>query len=449
MEDVRITLACPRCKRSLGFPGNKHIRFSCPYCDGNFEYDQGSPIYQPGLSDSGKALQGNDYKLWLISTAAFLLLIFSFLYDSIRQHNLRLVKQLARPNNNYYYPDYPLPFLPYTNPELLLDVDEPIKAAPFISDSALFLCSEEGDVSAYNIASLERMWQLKLDGGVRNTPVAFQNNLLVGTEQGLYKIEANTGKVLDTLVIRTNSEANDVTPIISRLVRLKGEILFAGLSTIYLAEIHNKLKILASFNLNEQFLYGPIYQGDQVFVATADSGIVGLRLNDGRFKQDWRYKNNSSIAACPTIYKDTIYVADENGRVLLLNSGNGNCIGSFDTYNRIYASILAIKDVFFVTGSSILKNKNYLHVFKKNDKHYRHDSIELTAPVFSPLIYLDNSLLLAEYGKLDWFETDTSKREFNYERLSWSLDAHTNSFVSYSGNHVFLTSGAGKVYKLE
>lgn len=203
-----------------------------------------------------------------------------------------------------------------------------VAGGPIAGQNKVFLGTENGDVFALEAETGELVWQAKIKGEVITAPAIDSGILVVNSASGIIKaFNAETGEELwkaeqdvPALTLRGIS-----TPVIASggviVGSGKGEvgvyILEKGQQgwTTEVGEATGSTELQRVIDVDS----APVIFGDKIYAISARGNLVAIELKSGRILWKRQYSSYRQIA----VHRNDIFITNTSGHVYALNRVNG------------------------------------------------------------------------------------------------------------------------------
>ncbi len=239
-----------------------------------------------------------------------------------------------------------------------------VAGGPIAGQNKVFLGTENGDVFALDAETGELVWQAKIKGEVITAPAIDSGILVVNSASGILKaFDVNTGDELwkaeqdvPALTLRGIS-----TPVIASggvvVGSGKGEvsvyILNNGLQgwTTEVGEATGSTELQRVIDVDS----APVIFGDKIYAISARGNLVAIELKSGRTLWKRQYSSYRQIA----VHRNDIFITNTSGHVYALNRNNGiEHWSNLELTNRGVTGPVVV-DKYIVVGDF----EGYLHWF--------------------------------------------------------------------------------------
>ncbi len=119
---------------------------------------------------------------------------------------------------------------------------------------------------------------------------------------------------------------------------VRGNPLQTGVAT---SDLPKKLEILWRFQAKDAFEGGAAIADGVVYIGNFDQNLYALNLSDGKVK--WKY-SAGPMKATPSVFKDRVFVGDEDGIFHAVSVDQGRKIWTFETRGEITSTANFFKD---------------------------------------------------------------------------------------------------------
>lgn len=185
----------------------------------------------------------------------------------------------------------------------------PLWSAPVLNGTVVYLSGLDHYLHAYDLKTLNQLWQADLGGALVASPVLdADGNLLVGNISGLLsKVDGKTGKILDQTTLSGG--------IWSKPVILDGKIFIGVQSGDFYALDEKSLNSKPSLiNTSSPVIASPVLIPEGVVYVNEAGNVVGLSMD---LTENWRQQINGELYTDPVLVGDLILVPVKGGDVLI------------------------------------------------------------------------------------------------------------------------------------
>jgi outer membrane protein assembly factor BamB len=185
----------------------------------------------------------------------------------------------------------------------------PLWSTPVLNGTVVYLSGLDHNLHAYDLKSLDQLWQTDLGGALVASPVLdADGNLLVGNISGLLsKVDGKTGKILDQTTLSGG--------IWSKPVINDGKVYIGVQSGDFYALDEKKLSqkpIL--INTSSSVIASPVLVPDGVVYVNEGGNVANLKTD---LTENWHQKLTGQLYSDPVLVGDLILVPVKGGDVLL------------------------------------------------------------------------------------------------------------------------------------
>jgi len=196
-----------------------------------------------------------------------------------------------------------------TNSTETITTTGPLWSTPVLNGTVVYLSGLDHNLHAYDLKSLDQLWQTDLGGALVASPVLdADGNLLVGNISGLLsKVDGKTGKILDQTTLSGG--------IWSKPVINDGKVYIGVQSGDFYALDEKKLSqkpIL--INTSSSVIASPVLVPDGVVYVNEGGNVANLKTD---LTENWHQKLTGQLYSDPVLVGDLILVPVKGGDVLL------------------------------------------------------------------------------------------------------------------------------------
>jgi len=146
------------------------------------------------------------------------------------------------------------------------------------------------------------------------------------TYEGLY---LNRKDVWGYLIVSTNKDLINIKKILSDEIKkkVKPGIVKASFSKPLVLEVDKTKSFIPignvdwSVRIDKTTREKSICDGEKIFTAFKSGSVICLNSNE---KEKWRFETNKRLSGSPSVYKDLLVVASEDGDIFTLNANTGD-----------------------------------------------------------------------------------------------------------------------------
>jgi len=292
-------------------------------------------------------------------------------------------------------------------PPLWTATTGPVWAAPLYAQGHVFICSNDGCLTALDAASGRRTWQYVADGALFGSPAIADEHLLLFTDAGtLICLDSGTGKErwhhrlgrhLRRVLPGPDSSAWD----------------YAGAS--------------------------PMIKDGVVFIGTAQGALHAIRLRDGRSK--WTSDAHASMRTSVSVTGDIVAFGTMEGSVVALHRSDGSQVWSVDLGGAVVKAPVAWHESIIV-GT---RKSSRLLALQANsgqviwERYYWESWVESAPSISDGMAYVGSS----DLRTVQAFNPETGKMKWQRDVLGWSWGT-----PAVAGDTIFAgTAGGGPYYE--
>jgi outer membrane protein assembly factor BamB len=322
------------------------------------------------------------------------------------------------------------------------DLGNAIYSSPTIDDEIIYVTSWNGNISALDINSGGKIWEKNIGWNSESSPTVFDKKVYVGSSEGLYALDKETGTVFwkngiggvsskpifHDNIVYCGSHGGNVYAFDSETGDLKwkfetdGEIyssptidsnvLFIGSNDKYLYAINTKTGDLKwKYKTEGAICSSPYISNNVVYFGSWDSRLYALEAETGKFK--WKFTTGWGVDSSPAIHDDTVYVGSEDNNFYALDAEDGTIKWMFTANAGIYSSPTVYGGLVFFgcsDGKLYALNASIGNVVWSAAPDYYIDGIYnyVTRPIVSsPVIYEGKVFVGSTNGKIYCFDAGT------------------------------------------
>lgn len=320
-----------------------------------------------------------------------------------------------------------------------------VKATPTIKGSMVIIGDMEGKLFARALDDGTSIWERSLTKPIRGSVTPFQDRIYVGAGDGLYCLEALTGK---TIWYAPTYDQIGSTPAYYR-----GR-LYVGCDDgrLYCFDAKDGKEVW-HYQTNEQIDSSPAIYHNRVLFGSRDDNFYCLDAETGELK--WKFQTGGDIVSSPCVGNGLVYLASYDHKVYCLNVEDGTPKWEFQTESTIsqldISSSPALADGKLLVGSY---DKN-LYALNITDgqvlwKYYAGFAISSSPAVSGTRVYIgDNEGVVhcidMDTGEAVWTQSPNYPESEAFHYCSPVLQ-QGNLFISGRGNPS--TGQKGKLYAL-
>ena len=214
------------------------------------------------------------------------------------------------------------------------------KAAPFVTETAIYLGDEDGVLHAIDRATGKRLWIFATDAEIAGCVAMFGNNLLLASHDSYLYCVTTEGK--EVWKFQTNDRINCSPGIADTYTFLAG--CDEHLRVIDL----NTGKEFRDMPLESFLIASPAVVGDLLYVGTHTGLVVCVNWRKGEFV--WKYEGPRKMPfhASAAVTDDLVIVGGHDKHVHAIDRTTGQAKWTFATRARIECSGAVVDRRFFV-----------------------------------------------------------------------------------------------------
>jgi outer membrane protein assembly factor BamB len=184
----------------------------------------------------------------------------------------------------------------------------PLWSAPVLNGTVVYLSGLDHYLHAYDLKSLDQLWQTDLGGALVASPVLdADGNLLVGNISGLLsKVDGKTGKVLNQTTLSGG--------IWSRPAIRDGVVYIGVQSGDFYALNEKNLNTETLINTSSSVIASPLLVPDGVVYVNQAGNVADLKNN---LTENWHQQLTGQLYSDPALVGDLILVPVKGGDVLI------------------------------------------------------------------------------------------------------------------------------------
>ena len=237
----------------------------------------------------------------------------------------------------------------YENDDNILG--DAIYSDPIIEDGVLYFTSWAGDVVALDVNSGESKWNKNIGFSCVSSPTYYNDNIYVGSNNGLYVLDKDNGRII---------WKRDISSISSKPVVIN-DVVYCGSydGFVYAIDSSNGDEIW-SFKTNSEVYSSPVVDKNILFVGSSDNVFYAIDKNDGNML--WSYDSDGPISSSPIVNDGFVYFGSWDSNLYAVDIKSGELIWKFTAGWGIDSSPTIKEDTVYF-GS---KDNNLYALDKKN-----------------------------------------------------------------------------------
>ncbi|MGL4670223.1 MAG: PQQ-binding-like beta-propeller repeat protein [Methanobacteriaceae archaeon] len=264
--------------------------------------------------------------------------------------------------------------------EWKFNTESSIKSTPIINGDNIYFGADNGKVYSLKVSDGSKNWESDIGGEIRSSPtidtgssstinstnstvneVSTSNTLFIGSNEGvLSAIDIATGDVI------WNYTAGDV--IESSPAIYDGKVFFGSDDgTLYTLAAKNG-SLIWKYDLGAKISSSPLIDtwDNNVFIGADNGNITCLDIRDGSFK--WARTTGASIKSTPALNNDTIVFGSNDGNAYILNKFTGNTELQYNPGTLLFNSPITASPIIYGDSIFIAGNDGYLYSIKGENK---------------------------------------------------------------------------------
>ncbi len=325
-------------------------------------------------------------------------------------------------------------------------IDNTFTSSSIVVDDVIYSTTSSGELYALNRIDGSYLWSINV-GEKPTAPVFYDNNLYVGTKQGLIVVDLETkkqnekllGKILSKPVLADGrvffgNENGDVYALDSESEEIVWHLNL--IDEIYISEPWSNIifinsgkscnavdinsgEIIWSFETDGIITSRPYVFDNVVYFGSWDTFIYALQTGSGDLK--WKYETGWGIETTPVISNDIVYVGSLDNNFYALNKDSGENIWFFTCKAAIHSSPIVYGEyVFFGSddGRFYALNKtngNSAWVFSPGYKINYDIYNYITTPILSTPIVFDKVVYIGANGDIYALDAETFEQSKTIE----------------------------------
>jgi outer membrane protein assembly factor BamB len=242
-----------------------------------------------------------------------------------------------------------------------------VYSSPVVDKDVLYATSWNGNVYAIDINHNNLLWEKNIGRSSSSSPKVVGDRIYVGSSDGLFALNKESGEILWKNVIGTvsskpaffdgvvycsshdgniyafSSENGDlkwtfktVGEVYSSPV-INSKVLYVGSNDGYLYAVDIKDKDLKwKFETDGPVVSSPIVVNNVVYFGSWDGNLYSLATENGRLK--WKFTTGWGIDSTPTFKDEIIFVGSEDNNFYAIDANNGKIKWTFTTNGGIQSS---------------------------------------------------------------------------------------------------------------
>lgn len=217
------------------------------------------------------------------------------------------------------------------------------RARVIYTDKLLVASNAHDGLVAYDIATGERKWSYVVPNGVEKEPVAYNNRLYFGGNDGFfYSISLDTGRELWKTHIKSEIVA---TPAFDAQ---EGRVYFVTTSNSILALEAESGRQVWSYTRQDPSSYSirggttPVVHKNLIYVGFSEGSFVAFNKSNGTINWEIQLNKNKrfkDIDAGAVIENEKIYVSGYDDKLYILSTTNGDVLNKFEAGGYVPVTI--------------------------------------------------------------------------------------------------------------
>ena len=217
------------------------------------------------------------------------------------------------------------------------DFGNAIYSSPIKNKDIIYTTSWNGNISAFNINSNNLIWETNLGWSSSSSPIIVKNNIFVGSSDGLYALEKDSGEIL------WNFKMGAVSSI---PVYVNG-VVYCGSHDGNIYAINSKNGDLEwTFETNDEIYGSPVVKNNVLFIGSNDGYMYAINIKDKELK--WKFKTDRPIVSSSLIVNKDLYFGSWDGNLYSLETETGKLKWKFTTGWGIDSTPAFFDDTIFV-----------------------------------------------------------------------------------------------------
>jgi len=311
-----------------------------------------------------------------------------------------------------------------------------IYSSPMKDENVLYSTSENGNVSAIDINTKNLLWETNIGQSSRSSPLKVGNTVYIGSSDGLYALDKETGKVLWD---------NEIGAVFSKPAFFNS-IVYCGSTNgkIYGFDSENG-DMKFSFEIDEEIYCSPVTNDRVLYIGSNDGFLYAIDIKEKDLK--WKFETDGPVVSAPLVINDVLYFGSWDSNLYALDSKAGKLKWKFTTGWGI-DSTPAFYDNTIYVGSE----DNNFYAVDADDGALKwmfttNGGIQSSPTVYGGFVFFGSSdgkmyALDASNGDLVWSNAPDYHIQGIYNYVTKPI---VSSPIAYDGK-IYVGSTNGKIY---
>lgn len=263
--------------------------------------------------------------------------------------------------------------------------EDEIRSSPFVSRGAVYIGCYDNNLYAIDAASGEFRWKFPTEGGIAASPIEWQDNILIGSEDFCMYGLSSAGRVRWTCQTKgrvrssariayehaffgsDDSHVYGIQATTGHLVwkapaggpvrstpAIGDETLYVGSEDGYVYALNMRRGALQwRHHCGGGVTSSPLLWKGLLIVGSMDRHLYALDINSGW--PVWRFRTEKAVISSPKMRDETVYVGSSDGCLYALEAAAGRLRWKFETEGQVNASPAVTADaVYFGSADACL-----------------------------------------------------------------------------------------------
>lgn len=313
------------------------------------------------------------------------------------------------------------------------NVGSPVHSSPAIYKDYIYVVSEDGILSAIDMETGEKEWDLDLDAKTNSSPIVNSGMLYIGCEDGLKAIDINDHEI----EWKYDCDCVESTPF------FHDDVIYFGSDDGHLYGLNkDKGEKVLDVKLDGELKSSPVVVNDTVYIGSTNAKLYSVGTDN---ESNWNFTSGDEILSSPAFVNDTVIFGSSDGNLYCLNESEGDLIWKVDLNNKILSSPTIDEHDCSVYIGSDEGNLTCIDIRDGTVKwsHPVGDKIRSTTALKDNLI-----AFASNNGNLYVLNKYTGIEEFSYNPGTILFNSAITSSPVINGNSLFFGDDAGYLYSL-